>query len=87
MVEQLLTVPDPELWDTENPNMYLAVHRLVDDGNVVDELSTSFGIRSLRYDPETGFYLNGRPTLFKGVCLHHDGGSVGAAVPIGISIL
>ena len=79
-----LEVSDPLLWDTENPNMYLAVCRIKGEEGAVDELVVPFGIRTFHYDPESGFYLNGKATPFKGVCLHHDGGSVGAAVPIGI---
>ncbi len=83
-VTQTLQVENPQLWDTENPTMYHAVHQIFKEGTLLDELETPFGIRSFRYDPETGFYLNGIRTPFKGVCLHHDGGSVGAAVPVGI---
>lgn len=81
---QAVNITDPRLWDTEHPHMYAAIQHIVEQDEVVDEISTPFGIRHFRYDPETGFYLNGEPTPFKGVCLHHDGGSVGAAVPIGI---
>ena len=48
---------------------------------VTDEVETTFGIRSIRFDPNDGFFLNGQPLKLKGVCVHHDAGSVGAAVP------
>ena len=82
--EQRLTVEKPELWDTENPAMYKAVTTLLLDGRVVDKYTTPFGIRSLVFDKDKGFFLNGRNTYVKGVCLHHDGGLVGAAVPKGV---
>ncbi len=79
-----IDVAFPELWDTNSPYMYSAKLSLADEDGVLDQISIPFGIRTFRYDPETGFYLNGKETLFKGVCLHHDGGSVGAAVVPGI---
>ena len=83
-IAQQMDLTHPRLWDTESPNMYSIVSTLLDEGAPCDEVKTPFGIRDIRYDPETGFYLNGKNTLFKGVCLHHDGGCVGAAVPIGV---
>ena len=82
--EQRLAVEKPELWGTENPAMYKAVTTLLLDGRVVDKYTTPFGIRSLVFDKDKGFFLNGRNTYVKGVCLHHDGGLVGAAVPKGV---
>ncbi|MDW7692929.1 glycoside hydrolase family 2 TIM barrel-domain containing protein [Flammeovirgaceae bacterium SG7u.111] len=81
---QTLAVPNPMLWDCENPNMYQAVTSLLQNGLVIDEYTTPFGIRSLKFEAKKGFFLNGKPTLVKGVCLHHDGGLVGAAVPKGV---
>jgi len=68
------------LWDSGNPYLY-TLKTTVTDGKTKDELETVFGIRTLRFDPDSGFYLNGKNTKLKGVCLHHDGGCVGAAVP------
>jgi len=51
---------------------------------VRDETLTPFGVRTFAFDPDHGFTLNGKPMKLKGVCLHHDGGSVGSAVPAGI---
>ena len=73
-------VPTPTLWDTDNPALYVARTTLSIDGKAVDEYSTRFGIRSLEYIPEKGFFLNGKSTKFKGVCNHHDLGPLGAAV-------
>lgn len=79
-----LDISNPQLWDCENPNMYKAVTSIHMDGKKVDEYTTPFGIRSIEFKVGEGFFLNGVPTLMKGVCLHHDGGLVGAAVPKGV---
>ena len=81
---QQMVVTTPQRWDTESPNMYRAITSLVLDGTVVDRYETPFSIRTIHFDPNEGFFLNGKNTLIKGVCLHHDGGLVGAAVPKGV---
>lgn len=77
---QNFLIEKPQLWDTENPNLYTAVTTLSIDGKELDSYATRFGIRRLEYVPEKGFFLNGKPTKFKGVCNHHDLGPLGAAV-------
>lgn len=77
---QNFLVNDPDLWSPRNPELYTAKTTLSVDGKNVDEYETRFGIRSLAYVPEKGFFLNGEPIKFKGVCNHHDLGEVGAAV-------
>ncbi len=84
VTNQLLKVANPKLWDTENPNMYKAITTISLDGKKVDEYTTPFGIRTIEFDKESGFFLNGVSTYAKGVCLHHDGGLVGTAVPKGV---
>ncbi len=79
-----MDIANPKLWDCENPNMYKAVTSVVKDGEIVDEYTTPFGIRSIEFKVGEGFFLNGKSTLMKGVCLHHDAGLVGAAVPKGV---
>lgn len=79
-----IRVPDPDLWSPDHPAMYQAVSRIHAQDHVLDEVATPFGIRSIRFDPDLGFFLNGDPTLIRGVCLHHDAGTVGAAVPEGM---
>ncbi|PWJ37951.1 glycoside hydrolase family 2 TIM barrel-domain containing protein [Sediminitomix flava] len=83
-VAQQLVVKQPLLWDTEKPYLYKAITTIKQNGKVVDEYTTPFGIRSLEFKIGEGFFLNGKSTLVKGVCLHHDGGLVGAAVPKGV---
>ena len=77
---QNFLISQPELWSPENPQLYTARTQIEKNGIVVDCYDTRFGIRKLEYIPEQGFYLNGKPTKFKGVCNHHDLGPLGAAV-------
>ena len=77
---QNFLVADPQLWSHESPALYTARTTLKVDGKAVDNYDTRFGIRKLEYIPEKGFFLNGKPTKFKGVCNHHDLGPLGAAV-------
>lgn len=73
-------VEKPQLWSPDTPCLYEARTTLSVDGKDVDVYNTRFGIRSLEYIPEKGFFLNGEYTKFKGVCQHHDLGPLGAAV-------
>lgn len=81
-VEQRLRVATPRLWSVESPTLY-ALRSDVSEGRdrPADVLTTPFGIRTIAFDRDRGFLLNGRPVKLKGVNLHHDGGAVGAAVP------
>lgn len=76
-----LKVGSPVRWTIENPALYTLKSQLVEKGKVVDEVSTTFGIRKIEFDEKKGFQLNGKQVKMNGVCLHHDAGSVGAAVP------
>jgi beta-galactosidase len=72
----------PRLWGpppTQVPNLYIAVTKLYVDGKIVDEYETKFGIRSLRFDPQNGVYINEELIKIKGVNQHHDLGALGAA--------
>ena len=72
----------PQLWSPETPNLYIARTRVErrETKEILDEVETRFGIRSISYTPEQGFQLNGKTRKFKGVCNHHDLGPLGAAV-------
>ncbi|MHC4200479.1 MAG: glycoside hydrolase family 2 TIM barrel-domain containing protein [Planctomycetota bacterium] len=83
-LDQSVSLSSPRLWSPEAPSLYALRSRVVADGRVVDEYATPFGIRSLRFDADEGFFLNGRSLKMKGVCEHHDAGCVGAAVPDGV---
>ncbi|WP_400073118.1 glycoside hydrolase family 2 TIM barrel-domain containing protein [Zobellia russellii] len=78
---QSAVIENPVLWDIDAPYLYKAVTSIIYNGEVVDQQETNFGVRSIRFDPNEGFFLNGKNRKIKGVCLHHDGGLVGAAVP------
>jgi len=78
-----IEVLQPELWSTENPNLYtLALELRIEGKPEVLSVTPALqvGIRSIKLDPEKGFFLNGKPTKIKGVCVHHDAGCLGAAV-------
>ncbi|HXR04514.1 MAG TPA: glycoside hydrolase family 2 TIM barrel-domain containing protein [Verrucomicrobiae bacterium] len=80
-VVQRFKVRNPQLWSLESPTLYTLRSRLLSGNVMVDETTTAFGIRTARFDPDKGFVLNGQPMKLKGVCLHHDAGCLGAAVP------
>lgn len=77
---QSFIIDRPDLWSPENPALYTARTTLSVNGKEVDSYDTRFGIRSIEYIPEKGFFLNGKVTKFKGVCNHHDLGPLGAAI-------
>lgn len=75
-----VTIPNPRLWDCDNPNMYTAeVSLLRADGSVADRISDDFGIRTIEISPEFGLKLNGKKVLLKGNANHHTLGALGAA--------
>ena len=81
-IEQTFIVENPQLWSPETPNLYVAKTTLKEEGTVLDEYETRFGIRTVEFIPEKGFYLNGKPRKFQGVCNHHDLGPLGAAINV-----
>lgn len=76
-----LRVKNPERWDIDNPYLYKLNTELWADGKYIDGSTTTAGLRSLEFNPDKGFALNGRWMKVKGVCLHHDAGVLGATVP------
>ena len=74
-------VANPKLWDISNPYLYTLKATLKSGDTVVDTTSTRVGIRSLKFDANKGFALNGQWMKVKGICMHHDAGVLGAAVP------
>ncbi|MBJ6120535.1 glycoside hydrolase family 2 TIM barrel-domain containing protein [Sphingomonas mollis] len=77
------SVAKPRRWDINDPAMHSAVVRVVaDDGSVLDEDRVSFGIRDMKFEAPTGFWLNGRNFKLKGAAIHADGGAFGMAVPL-----
>ncbi|MBN1569737.1 MAG: DUF4982 domain-containing protein [Acidobacteria bacterium] len=76
-------ISNPKLWGTglhQSPNRYVAVTTLRQKGRTIDVYETPFGIRTLKFDPDTGFFLNGEHIKLNGVCNHHDLGALGSAV-------
>ncbi len=79
--QQQMVVKNPELWSLEERNLYKLVTEVRTGGDVVDRYETPFGIRSIRFDPENGFFLNDKPVKLKGTCNHQDHAGLGAALP------
>ena len=73
-------VENPHLWTPETPYLYQAVIKYTLNGELMDQISQKFGIRTVKISKESGFQLNGVTRKIKGVCLHHDLGPLGAAV-------
>jgi beta-galactosidase len=76
-----IKVKNPQLWDLEHPNLYQLKTTVLKDGKQIDQSITKTGFRSFTFDPNNGFALNGKAMKMKGVCLHHDAGVLGSAVP------
>ena len=74
-------VSTPALWSPESPNLYKVITTVTSGGKVVDRVETEFGIRTLAFDPDKGFLLNGRHYEVKGTCNHQDHAGVGVALP------
>jgi beta-galactosidase len=79
--EQTITVNSPLLWSLEERNLYKLVTEVRSGGKIVDRYETPFGIRTAVFDPEKGFFLNGKPVKWKGTCNHQDHAGLGAALP------
>ena len=79
-LSQSTVVSNPKLWDLNTPNLYVAKTMLYDNKGLIETYHTTFGIRSIIYDSDSGFKLNNNTTRFQGVCLHHDLGPLGTAV-------
>jgi len=78
---QEIKISQPQLWSLESPQLYTVKSRVVSGDTAGDETETPFGIRTATFDVNQGFFLNGVSTKLKGVCIHHDAGPLGAAVP------
>lgn len=78
--KQNLSVKKPELWSVKNPFLYKVVSNVYVGGKLCDTYNTTMGFRSIKFDKDKGFFLNGENVKLKGVCLHHDLGPLGAAV-------
>jgi beta-galactosidase len=81
VVDQQFTIAAPSLWSPGTPHLYQARCTIQIGDTQIDQQTTTFGIRFVQFDVDRGFLLNGEHIKMKGVCIHGDGGSVGAAVP------
>ncbi|MBX2922271.1 MAG: DUF4982 domain-containing protein [Chitinophagaceae bacterium] len=81
VINTRITVPAAKAWSDLSPNLYILKTTIVSNKVVVDEEITSVGFRTLAFDANKGFALNGKWMKLKGVCIHHDAGVLGAAVP------
>ncbi|TYA71728.1 glycoside hydrolase family 2 TIM barrel-domain containing protein [Seonamhaeicola marinus] len=81
-VSQNIFIENPELWSDKSPKLYTALTKIKVDGEVIDDYQSTFGIRAIEFDAKKGFFLNGKNMKINGVCLHHEAGVLGAAVPI-----
>lgn len=75
-----LQVNNPRLWSLKSPELYVAMITIEQRGRVVDRYETVFGIRTIKFDADKGFYLNGELVRLNGVCDHHDLGPLGSAI-------
>ena len=80
-VEQTIPVSSPHLWSLEEPHLYRLVSLVRSGERVLDRRETEFGIRSVVFDKDKGFFLNGKPVKIQGVCCHQDHAGVGSALP------
>lgn len=76
-----LRVNKPLLWSIDHPVLYTLKTKILKDGTAIDQTSTTTGFRTFTFDPDKGFALNGKWMKMKGVCIHHDAGVLGSAVP------
>ena len=79
-VKRNIQISQPQLWSLETPVLYKAVTQVLSGGQVMDETETPFGIRTIQFTVDKGFFLNGKHVQIQGVCDHHDLGALGAAV-------
>ncbi|MDD4431005.1 MAG: glycoside hydrolase family 2 TIM barrel-domain containing protein, partial [Bacteroidales bacterium] len=79
-LEQEMKVQNPELWDLDHPYLYRLETILLHNNELLDQTNTRVGIRTIKFDPDQGFSLNGKTHKLKGICMHHDAGCLGAAV-------
>jgi len=79
-IEQKLTLKNPSLWSIESPNRYFATVQIFQNGKVIEQYVTTFGIRTILFDKDKGLFLNGKHVYLQGVCEHHDLGALGSAL-------
>lgn len=78
---QKIKLEKPTLWSLENPYLYKLKTDIIADGKIVDSYTTNVGIRTVRFDPNKGFFLNGKSVKILGTNVHQDHAGVGTAIP------
>lgn len=79
--QENMKITSPRFWSVETPYLYKLYTRILDNGTQIDESVQPLGLRTIHFDADKGFSLNGKSMKLKGVCIHHDAGILGAAVP------
>ena len=77
-----ITIKNPKLWSIEKPQRYVVVTSIEQDGKLLDSYETPFGIRTVKFDADKGFFLNGEHVRINGVCDHADLGPLGSAINV-----
>ena len=80
-LEHRLALAQAKLWSLDTPHLYRLLIQIESHGSVIDHDATTFGIRSIHFDPDNGFFLNGKHVKLQGTCNHQDHAGVGVAVP------
>ena len=80
IITHKMEIYSPKLWDIKNPDLYSLI-TVVKGADMLDTQSTPVGFRNIRFDADKGFFLNGKNLKLKGICMHHDAGTLGSAVP------
>lgn len=81
-IKQNLSLKNAALWTPEHPQMHRMVTEIEKDCQIIDHYETSFGIRTIYFDADRGFLINGRHLKIHGMAIHNEAGQLGASVPI-----
>ncbi len=81
LVTQKMDIVNPKIWSLNNPNLYEVHTTVIQNNKKIDQNTLQTGIRNVVFDADKGLFLNGESMKLKGVCIHHDAGALGSAVP------
>ena len=80
VIDQKMEINNPKIWDIYSPNLY-SLLTVIKGKGILDSQITKIGFRNISFDADKGFFLNGKSLKLKGICMHHDVGTLGSAVP------
>ncbi len=80
VIEQKMEINNPKIWDISGPNLY-TLFTVIKGKGILDNQITKIGFRNISFDADKGFFLNGKSLKLKGICMHHDVGTLGSAIP------